>query len=246
MKKIIGLLTAGLLLFYSPTPPAAADHHHPPLTKLYKKLKPTVVSVNNMNNETVGTGVLVDTQGTIVTSAHLFTAPMSPYVNVSDYKGNKYLYQISKIGNRESVALLKPASKLFPKHYANFRFSRPEEGESVFIIGHPAGLRYTIHRGIVSYYGRPPIAKRGLYPLMQVDMGIIGGFSGGAIFDANGYIIGVAYASLVTKYGASSVAYTNTVTEIDKVLYNGMLLLSVNTLLKKYSHTPISQPLVAN
>lgn len=89
------------------------------------------------------------------------------------------------------LALLVPDDEL--PEWTPLRDSYPELGENVYAIGHPGGLVYTLTVGRVSYPLRTlPGSERG--KLVQADVSIWFGNSGGGLFDKRGMLVGVCSA----------------------------------------------------
>src|SRR5262249_33952868 len=65
------------------------------------------------------------------------------------------------------------------------------EGESVFVIGHPEGLRFTLSTGIIS---------RMHGSVVQISAPVSPGNSGGPVFDDHGNLVGIV-TSMVDKHG---------------------------------------------
>lgn len=88
----------------------------------------------------------------------------------------------------------KEASPLAP---ADWKLSR---GQTIYVVGNPAGfLDASITKGIISNTQRK--MKIGSYftPYFQIDAAVIGGNSGGAVYNENGQMIGVVSAGLRTS-----------------------------------------------
>jgi S1-C subfamily serine protease len=73
-----------------------------------------------------------------------------------------------------------------PRHSGQGKFIQPisqaVDGEPVFVIGHPEGLKYTLSTGLVS----------GLHaPMIQISAAVSPGNSGGPVYDDHGDLIGV-------------------------------------------------------
>jgi S1-C subfamily serine protease len=72
-----------------------------------------------------------------------------------------------------------------------------KRGEEVWAVGNPAGLDATVTNGIISSVTRTfqfPWAENEDLPMIQTDVGIFGGNSGGALYDTQGRIVGVPAA----------------------------------------------------
>lgn len=67
---------------------------------------------------------------------------------------------------------------------------RQQVGQSVYVIGHPYGNKWSMSTGIISHINRKTM-QRTLDGVIQIDAPINGGNSGGAVFDMNGDVIGV-------------------------------------------------------
>lgn len=63
----------------------------------------------------------------------------------------------------------------------------PRLGDAVVAVGHPLGIAYTVHQGHVSGILRHGFTR----DFMLTDVGLIGGMSGGAIFNEHGHLVGV-------------------------------------------------------
>jgi S1-C subfamily serine protease len=84
-------------------------------------------------------------------------------------------------------------SVLLPKEAAVVR------GEKVWAVGNPAGLDATITAGIVSSVNRTfrfSWAENEDLPMIQTDVGLFGGNSGGALYNATGHLVGVPTAGV--------------------------------------------------
>jgi len=96
------------------------------------------------------------------------------------------------------LALLQVRAEL-PNSIAATVFSGDsvQRGEEVTVVGNPLGLDATVTRGVVSSTNR--MFRVGWadaeVPFIQVDAGITGGNSGGALFNASGHLIGVPAAA---------------------------------------------------
>ena len=88
------------------------------------------------------------------------------------------------------------------------RVSQLKGGESIFVIGHPQGLRFTLSTGIISRLDQDTI---------QVSAPISPGNSGGPLFDANGKLIGIVIA-MVDKNNSPNAENLNFAVRADALL----------------------------
>jgi len=84
----------------------------------------------------------------------------------------------------------------------------PAEGENVFVIGHPEGLRFTLSTGIIS-------RMRGA--TIQISAPVSPGNSGGPVFDDRGNLVGIV-TSMVDKHGDPNAENLNFAVRADALL----------------------------
>lgn len=96
------------------------------------------------------------------------------------------------------LALLKTSSSIPPHTWLRVADYMPEVGDTVYVMGHPAGLYYTFLDGTVSAIrgtfpmGEEPDDEEALKgPFVQVFSGIFNGNSGGAVYNSKGEIVGI-------------------------------------------------------
>jgi len=150
----------------------------------------------------IGSGVIVDPEGYIVTNAHVlngaekievFVPPPVAAGGVSDApvgsQGKSYEARTVGITREIDLAVIKieahglPALPL-PKP------SQPKQGEMVFAFGSPEGLRNTVTMGVVSAIARQPDPDSPLV-YVQTDTPINPGNSGGPLVNADGQLVGI-------------------------------------------------------
>ena len=69
--------------------------------------------------------------------------------------------------------------------------AQPREGETIFVIGHPEGLKYTLSTGIIS---------RMENSTLQISAPVSPGNSGGPVYDQQGNLLGVVSSTLDKSY----------------------------------------------
>jgi S1-C subfamily serine protease len=145
----------------------------------------------------LGSGVIIDEDGYILTNWHVVSRGSRVQVKLSDGR----VYDADKIvaTQKSDVALLKIKAKPGEKFQA-IKFARPDDlmlGETVIALGNPFGLGVSVSRGILSSKNRRPAT--GNEPLniadwLQTDAAINPGNSGGPLVDLRGELIGINVA----------------------------------------------------
>ncbi len=106
-----------------------------------------------------------------------------------------YRVTLKAVDRDNDLAVVQVVGKLPNTGAATLAKSEPRRGEKVYVVGNPAGLYTTVHVGIVSSversYGLIEFGDQTRERLMQVSAGIIGGNSGGAVYNADGELVGV-------------------------------------------------------
>jgi serine protease Do len=159
----------------------------------------------------VGSGVIVDSDGYIITNAHVVQGarrirvilPMpSPDVPTVTAVGREHMVDAKIIGvHKESdLALLKIDQKDLPTLELGSN-RRVHQGELVVAIGSPEGLESSVTLGVVSSVGRQPDPDRPMV-YIQTDAPINPGNSGGPLVDMDGYVLGIN--TLILSQGGGS------------------------------------------
>lgn len=200
-KKGIAVLLAAFLLvsLQSPAPSYAAEVNAE-VPKVIEKTSPSVVAIigkpssdsdksldKNRFNLAHGTGVIVESNGVIVTNAHVVKDMKNIVVVTSN--GTTYNGRATNIDEESDLALVKiDATGLLPAKFASS--SDIKVGETVAAIGTPISfaLRNSVTVGIVSGLDRSVNSQ---YQLIQTDAAINPGNSGGALINMNGEVIGI-------------------------------------------------------
>jgi S1-C subfamily serine protease len=176
---------------------AAAESCSEPLSVVFERVSPSVVSIQAMKinkakqrrfETIVGSGVIIDKDGQILTNAHVVDGAAS--LNVTLDSGNRVTARIVGLDPVLDVALLRvdPASALPVARLGDS--SGVRVGDEVVAIGNPIGFDQTMTRGIVSALNRllPGISDE---PMIQTDAPINPGNSGGPLVDRCANVIGI-------------------------------------------------------
>jgi serine protease Do len=162
-----------------------------------RRIKPAVVHIKVGTRGATGSGVIVSSDGYILTNNHVASAANQLTVRLSD--GRELSARRIGVDQTADLALIKVEAQNLP--YATLGdSSKLEQGEWVIALGSPFGLEQTMTAGIVSAIGRK---FNGAYDnYIQTDASINPGNSGGALVNMKGEVIGIN-TSILSKGGGS-------------------------------------------
>jgi serine protease DegS len=146
----------------------------------------------------LGSGVIVDKKGTIITNQHVIAGATSIMVQLSDGR----IAEAKIIGQDPDtdLAILGLSLTDLPAMPLG-RSDALRVGDIVLAIGNPYGLSQTVTQGIVSATGRGQLGLATFENFIQTDAAINLGNSGGALIDAYGDLVGINTAVLNRTYG---------------------------------------------
>jgi S1-C subfamily serine protease len=159
------------------------------------KVRPTVVQVNvtTAQGAAIGSGVIVDSRGYIITNNHVVSGARSIRVVLSN--GTKESAQIVGTDAADDLAVLKIAVPQGGLSAATLGdSSQLKVGQEVLAIGNPLGDTQTVTNGIVSALKRSVSEGQGgatIHNAIQTDAAINPGNSGGALVDLQGDVVGI-------------------------------------------------------
>ena len=169
-----------------------------------------------------GSGFILTSDGYVVTNNHVVEGATS--VTVKLYNGDEYDAEIVGTDEMNDVALLKiDATGLQAVTIGDS--DQIEVGEEVIAIGNPLGeLTFTMTAGVVSALDREINTDGKPINMLQTDVAINSGNSGGALFDMNGNVIGITSAkySGSTSSGASieGISFAIPINDALRVVYD--------------------------
>ena len=146
------------------------------------EVSPTVVQLES--ESAVGSGVIYDAEGLILTAAHVVSDVDTVNVRLADGR----LLEGEVVGRHQptDVAVIAIPGDSFP--VASLGYGRTAQvGETAIALGSPFGLNQTVTAGIVSATGR---TVNGI-PMVQTDAAINPGNSGGPLINGTGKVIGI-------------------------------------------------------
>lgn len=140
----------------------------------------------------LGSGVIVAADGTIVTNTHVIRGRGETEIRVALADKREYDARVVLQDDKTDIAILKieGGDSRFP--VIEFEDSDTlEVGDLVLAIGNPFGVGQTVTSGIVSALARSEIGKSDSQVFIQTDAAINPGNSGGALIDMSGRLIGI-------------------------------------------------------
>jgi len=172
----------------------------------------------DMRERSLGSGVIVDPKGYIITNNHVVEKADKIRVNLmGDPETVTYTATVVGTDPETDLAVIKidakkplPAARLGNSESMNV-------GDWVLAIGSPFGLNETVTAGIISAIGRNIIPTRQFESFIQTDAAINPGNSGGPLVNMNGEVIGINTAIYTSGGGYQGVGFampSNTVVNV--------------------------------
>jgi putative serine protease PepD len=203
-STLAALATAALLAGCgsdaAPTPSApAGDPTASGFTQVVARALPSVVQIRSARG--LGSGIVFDTGGHVVTNAHVVAGSRTFRVTTAD--GSTHNATLRGVFPQGDLAVVEVSgARLRPATFGDS--ARVRTGEYALAIGNPLGLRSSVTQGIVSSTSRTVSEGNGvaLPSVIQTSAAINPGNSGGALVDATGAVIGVpTLAALDPEFG---------------------------------------------
>ncbi|WPO40176.1 DegQ family serine endoprotease [Tardiphaga sp. 42S5] len=154
----------------------------------------------------LGSGVMVDASGLVVTNNHVIEGADQVKISLSDKR--EFEAEIVLKDSRTDLAVLriKDSKEKFP----TLDFSNSDDllvGDVVLAIGNPFGVGQTVTHGIVSALARTQVGITDYQFFIQTDAAINPGNSGGALVDMTGKLVGVNTAIFSRSGGSQGIGF---------------------------------------
>ena len=179
----------------SASSPAGSVVESNDLAAVVGKVQPSIVTVmvDSAQSSVLGSGVILNAKGLILTNNHVISSGGQVSVRLSD--GRVVPARVVAADTRRDLALVQASgvSALTPATFGND--NSVAVGDSVLAFGAPLGLANTVTSGIISAQNRSVnTGTEKLSGLLQTDAAINEGNSGGALVDLSGHVIGINVA----------------------------------------------------
>jgi serine protease Do len=226
LKCAFVLVLTAVVCGGSAAPLEAQFNRKSPIVEVVRKTKKGIVTlkVNKPgswgNREVVGTGVIVDERGYVVTAHHVIANATSIAVHLHDKTVLKAAVHTEDVSN--DMAILRVSPKNVKLHALPFGpGSDLEVGETVIAIGNPYGYVRSVTTGIISALERQITMPTGavLTNLTQTNAAVNPGNSGGPLFNINGEWIGMIVA---LREGAQNIGFALNIDTVKAVVMKNL------------------------
>jgi putative serine protease PepD len=171
----------------NPSTPLVTGNVDEPVKAVAKALGPSVVVIKT--EEGLGSGVVYDRSGLIITNAHVVGTAKEVGVTLNDGRTLDGTVLGADTATDIAVVRVQPDGELPAARLAE---AAPEVGDLVVALGSPFGLDQTITSGVVSAVNRPVDSGNGtVVDMVQTDAAINPGNSGGALANRKGEVVGI-------------------------------------------------------
>ena len=158
----------------------------------------------SQHDNSLGSGVIVNSDGLILTNQHVIEAADEIEVALED--GRSVRARIVGSDPDTDLAVLKIDVRNLP----SITFADPKKnkvGDVVLAIGNPFGVGQTVTQGIISALGRNHLGISTFESFIQTDASINPGNSGGALIDAEGNLVGINSAIYSRNGGSMGIGF---------------------------------------
>ena len=161
------------------------------------KIEPAVVEleVTTAQGGQIGSGVIIDAQGDIVTNNHVVSGAQSITVVLSNGSTEQGQLIGTSASNDLAVVRIAPYANMVVAQFGDS--SKLVVGQDVIAVGNPLGITETATEGIVSALNRsiPESSGVTISNAIQTSAAVNPGNSGGALINLQGQLIGITFAS---------------------------------------------------
>lgn len=208
-----------------------SDNRNTAIVAAVKKAGPAIVGITTkvydrnifdqqvLVGEGVGSGVIIDKAGYIVTNYHVVAQANNRKVTVSLSDGSSQEGMVVGVDPLTDLAVVKinPPEKMPVATLGDS--DQLQVGEPAIAIGNPLGLEFqgTVTAGVISALHRTINMESQRFPLIQTDAAINPGNSGGALVNADGDVIGINSAK-ISQTGVEGMGFSIPINEVKPIV----------------------------
>ncbi|MBO0714519.1 MAG: trypsin-like peptidase domain-containing protein, partial [Acidimicrobiales bacterium] len=181
----------------------------PTAATVFRAVHAGLVVVENLRTdaqgtEDLGTGVVVDAKGRILTALHVVDGGTN--IRVTFANGDTSSATVASSDPTHDIAVLTP-TRLPQEIVPVILGGSAEVGDQAFVVGNPLGLEASLSAGVISGVDRSFTLTNGrtLKGMIQFDAAVNPGSSGGPLLNAQGQVIGIV-TGLVNPAGTNAFA----------------------------------------
>jgi S1-C subfamily serine protease len=167
-----------------------------PIADAAEVILPSVVFVQTSAG--LGSGVIYDSDGLIVTAAHVVEGSDTVRIRFAD--GEQVSGTVVGVATEVDIAVIRVERDGLEE--ATFSTEKPRVGQMAIAVGSPWGLESTVTAGIISAVDQTNCSLETCSSMVQTDAAINPGNSGGALVDRSGQVVGIN-VSIFTDSGAN-------------------------------------------
>jgi Do/DeqQ family serine protease len=187
---------------------AKVIHNHNPLLEdpIFRRFFGLPGQQPEQMQRSLGSGVMVDPSGLVVTNNHVIEGADQVKVALADKR--EFEAEIVLKDTRTDLAILR--LKGVHEKFPTLDFANSDElqvGDVVLAIGNPFGVGQTVTHGIISALARTQVGITDYQFFIQTDAAINPGNSGGALVDMNGRLVGINTAIFSRSGGSQGIGF---------------------------------------
>ncbi len=187
---------------------AKVVHNHNPLLDdpVFRRFFGVPGQQPEQMQRSLGSGVMVDASGLVVTNNHVIEGADQVKVSLADKREFEAEIVLKDTRTDLAVLRLKNAKEKFP----TLDFANSDDlqvGDVVLAVGNPFGVGQTVTQGIISALARTQIGITDYQFFIQTDAAINPGNSGGALVDMTGRLVGINTAIFSRSGGSQGIGF---------------------------------------
>ena len=208
-----------------------SDNRNTPIVEAVKKAGPAVVGITTkvydrnvfdqqvLVGEGVGSGVIIDKAGYIVTNYHVVAQANNKKVTVSLSDGSSQEGTVVGVDPLTDLAVVKitPPDNMPVATLGDS--DQLQVGEPAIAIGNPLGLEFqgSVTAGVISALHRTVDMESQRFPLIQTDAAINPGNSGSALVNADGDVVGIN-SEKIAHTGVEGMGFSIPINEVKPIV----------------------------